>query len=228
MTRRVIDRIALGMWQANCFVVGDRDRGEAVVIDPGQDGLEPVRSQLDAHGLQCVAVLLTHGHLDHLWSAPVIAERFDVPILLHPDDHWLWRNPAAGFGPLPVDALRTQFGLAWDVTVDALTDIADGQRLPIAGLDLQVRHTPGHTPGSCVFLLDSDQPVLFSGDLLFAGSVGRTDFPRGSWEEQNESLRRVVVPLPNTTTVQPGHGPATTVGAERTANPYLRPLVPPA
>lgn len=226
MTTRIIDRLVLGMWQANCFIVGDRAAERAVVVDPGQDGTAPVRAQLDALGLQCEAVLLTHGHLDHLWSAPALAAELDVPVLLHPDDHWLWQNPAAGFGPLPVETLRTQFGLQWDVSVEQLTDIADGQRLPFAGLGLQVRHTPGHTPGSCVFLLDGDEPALLSGDLLFAGSVGRTDFPRGSWDQQNDSLRRVVVPLPDATVVHPGHGPETTVGVERTANPYLQGVTP--
>lgn len=222
---RVIDRVVLGMWQANCFVVADREHGRAVIIDPGQDGTAAVRALLERHDLTCEAVLLTHGHLDHLWSAPELAAVFDVPILLHPDDRWLWTNPAAGFGPLPVAALADQFGLDWDGASDRLRDMVDGQRLPFAGLDLQVRHTPGHTPGSCVFALDGDEPVLFSGDLLFAGSVGRTDFPRGSTEQQNDALRRVVLPLADATDVHPGHGPNTTVGAERTSNPFVSGLL---
>ena len=220
----VIDRMVLGLWQTNCFVVGDRERGRAVVVDPGQHGAEPVLTQLDALGLTCEAVLLTHGHLDHLWAAPEIAERLDVPVLLHPDDRWLWDNPAAGFGRSR-ELLEQEFGLAWTPPDERLEDIKDGQRLSFAGVGLEVCHTPGHTPGSCVFLTPDDgEPFLLSGDLLFAGSVGRTDLPRGSWDQQMDSLRRVVTVLPDAMTVLPGHGPDTTVGAERASNPFLRDL----
>ena len=223
MRNRVIDRLVLGMWQANCFIVGNRDAGRAVVVDPGQDGADDVAARLDALDLTCDAVLLTHGHLDHLWSAPELAARLDVPVLLHADDRWLWDNPAAGFGA-PLAGLEAQFGLRWQPPSERLEPIADGQTLPHAGLRLQVRHTPGHTPGSCVFIAADGEPIMLSGDLLFAGSVGRTDFPRGSMDAQNDSLKRVVLPLADDTRVHPGHGPDTTVGAERATNPFLRAL----
>lgn len=223
MSARVVDRLVLGMWQANCFIVGNRESGRAVVVDPGQDGTDPVLARLDALGLTCDAVLLTHGHLDHLWSAPQVAERLDLPVLLHPDDRWLWDDPAAAFGA-PLASLEAQFGLRWEPPTERLTDIKDGQVLGVADLGLQVRHTPGHTPGSCVFLADDGEPIMVAGDLLFAGSVGRTDFPRGSMAQQNDSLRRVVLPLADETVVHPGHGPDTTVGVERSTNPFLRAL----
>lgn len=226
-SERFIEGFALGMWQANCYVLGDRTLGTAVVVDPGQDAAPLLRERLAANAVRCEALLLTHGHLDHVWSVPELATELDVPVFLHPADRWLWDDPAAAFGNLPPGALREQFGLAWDPPTQRLADLADGMTLTFAGLRIEARHTPGHTPGSSVFLLRrtvTDEPVLLSGDLVFAGSVGRTDFPRGSWEEQMASIARVVLPLDDATRVLSGHGPETTVGAERRGNPYLQQL----
>jgi hydroxyacylglutathione hydrolase len=140
---------------------------------------------------------------------------------LHPDDRYLWEDPSAAFGDFPPGMLKQQFGLDWEPPPDALDDISDGQRLSFAGIPMDVRHTPGHTPGSSIFLV-REGPLLVSGDLIFAGSVGRTDFPRGSWEQQMESIRRVVLPLEDDTVIVSGHGNETTVGAERSGNPFLR------
>jgi glyoxylase-like metal-dependent hydrolase (beta-lactamase superfamily II) len=214
--QRRIEGFALGAWQANCWVVGDRDRGTCVVVDPGQGGEEAVPARLEDLGLRCEAILLTHGHLDHLWAAPVLAERFDVEILLHREDRWLWDDPVSAIG-LP-RAAAAQLGFDWAPDDARLRLFDDGAVLPHG---LRARHTPGHTPGSCVFL---GEGALLSGDLLFAGSVGRTDLPGGSWEQQLDSLARVVLPLPDATPVHPGHGPSTTVGRERATNPYLADL----
>ncbi len=221
---RFIEGMALGLWQANCYILGDVEVGTAVVVDPGQDAEEPVLARLEARGVTCEAILLTHGHLDHLWSVPELSRRFDVPVLLHGDDRYLWDDPGAAFGDLPPGALKAQFGLDWDPPGEALETFADGTTFSFCGMVIEARHTPGHTPGSSVFLLTdtgSDDPLLLSGDLLFAGSVGRTDFPRGSWEQQMESLRRVILPLDDRTLVLSGHGPETTIGRERRSNPYL-------
>ncbi len=221
---RFVEGIALGLWQANCYLLGDRGLGTAVVVDPGQGAAPVVRERLQANGARCEAILLTHGHLDHLWAVPELAAELDVEVFLHAGDRWLWEDPAAAFGDLPPGALEAQFGLRWDPPTERLVELRDGEVLRHAGLRFEVRHTPGHTPGSSVFLLrdtGGDDPVLLSGDLLFAGSVGRTDFPRGSSEEQNASLKRVVLPLDDVTRVLSGHGPETTVGTERRGNPYL-------
>lgn len=221
---RFVEGHMLGMWQANCYIVGDRAAGTAVVVDPGQDATETVRTSLASNDVRLEAVLLTHGHIDHLWSAPDLAAEHDVEVLLHPDDRWLWDDPAAGFGNLPPGALKAQLGLDWQPPSERLVGITDRTTLTCAGMKVEVRHTPGHTPGSSVFLipdLAAGGPVLLSGDLVFAGSVGRTDFPRGSFEQQNESLRRVVLPLDDETLVLSGHGPETTVGRERRTNPFL-------
>ena len=220
---RFVDVLPLGLWQANCYVLGDLEAGRAVVVDPGQDGGSAVRRLLDERRVAAEAILLTHGHLDHVWAVPELAEALDVPVLLHPEDRWLWDDPAAGLGLDPV-LLRRELGLAWDPPTERLEALGDGQRLAFAGLPLEVRHTPGHTPGSSVFLLTDvggAEPLLLSGDLLFAGSVGRTDLPRGSEATQWASLRRCILPLEDRTRVAPGHGPQTTIGAERTTNPFL-------
>jgi len=225
---RYLEGFPLGMWQANCYLLGDVEEGTCVVVDPGQDATAAVEARLAARGARCEAILLTHGHLDHVWSVPDLARRLDVPVLLHPADRWLWDDPAAAFGNLPPGALRAQFGLDWDPPTERLEDLRDGQTLRLAGCALEVRHTPGHTPGSSVFLLNDtgrDAPLLLSGDLIFAGSVGRTDFPRGSSDEQMASIARSVLPLPDPTVVASGHGPQTTVGEERRSNPFLRDLV---
>jgi len=191
-------------------------------VDPGQGGDTAVVQRLEERGVRCEAILLTHGHLDHLWSAPALADRLDVEVLLHPEDHYLWADPAAGFGNLPKGALRRELGLEWEPSVARLRPFRDAERLHFAGMRLLARHTPGHTPGSSVFLLDEgDEPVLLSGDLIFAGSIGRTDFPRGSHAQELDSIGRVVLPLPDRTLIHSGHGPATTVGQERATNPFL-------
>lgn len=223
---RYIEGMALGMWQTNCYLLGDLELGTCVVVDPGQHAFDAVKERLDARGVRCEAILCTHGHLDHIWAVPQLAEDLDVPVLIHPEDRWLWDNPAAGFSEdAPAAALKAQFGLEWDPPPGRVQDIRDGMTLELAGCRMQVRHTPGHTPGSSVFLLTdtgADDPLLLSGDLIFAGSVGRTDLPRGSWEQQMAAIARVVLPLRDETVILSGHGPETTVGHERLANPYLQ------
>lgn len=223
-----LEERTLGAWQANCYVLGDRDAGRAVVVDPGQDAAPVVRRILAEHGVACDAVLLTHGHLDHVWSAPRLASDLDAPVLLSADDLWLWNDPLAIFPDSARRQIAAQLDLRWDPGAPP-DPLSDGQRLDVGGVSLEVRSTPGHTPGSCVFLLDGETPLgdapaglLLSGDLLFAGSVGRTDFPRGSTEQLLRSIAERVLDLPDATTVAPGHGPRTTVGSERRSNPFLQ------
>lgn len=225
---RFVEGMALGMWQANCYVLGDLELATCVVVDPGQGGAQAVRERLAARAVRCEAILLTHAHIDHLWAVPELARELDVPVLLHAEDRWLWDDPGRGFGNLPPGALEAQLGFAWDPPTEHLEEFTDGYTLSFAGLPLVARHTPGHTPGSSVFLLTDtgdDEPLLLSGDLIFAGSVGRVDFPRGSWEDEMASIRRVVLPCEDRTVILSGHGPETTVGAERASNPFLREIV---
>ena len=222
MSSTFVDMLTLGMWAANCYVVGDRDRGTAFVVDPGQGGDGPVQEVLAERGVTCEAILLTHGHLDHLWSVPELVRELDVPVRMHAEDRWLWDSPAAAFGA-PPEMLRAQFGIEWAPPTDALETFTANQTMTVAGMRVRVRHTPGHTPGSSIFITDDlgEDPVAITGDLIFAGSVGRTDFPRGSFAELARSIHREVLPLDDATRIVSGHGPETTVGEERQTNPFV-------
>ena len=236
MTGPVLEAARLGAWATNCIVLGDRARGEAVVVDPGQRGEAAVPVLLERVGLRAIAILLTHAHLDHLWAAPALARTLDVPVHLHPDDAWLWERPEAAFGPQGAQ-LAAGFGFAdWDTTTVDIRPLADGQRLALAGLSIDVHHTPGHTPGHVVFTtedlagapmrldgrpLAATGTVLLSGDLLFAGSIGRTDLAGGDPAAMTRSLAATMAGCTDPTVVVPGHGDATTIGEERRSNPFL-------
>jgi len=204
----------------NCWVVATGSREQCVVIDPGIDAAGPLDDVLREHHLQPVAVLLTHGHLDHTFAVVPVCGSYGVPAYIHPSDRaqitdpWSWLRIPAGT-PL--------FGRLEFTEPEDVRELADGQPLAIAGLDLTVRLSPGHTTGSVVFDLASPEvPLMFSGDLLFAGSIGRVDLPGGSEAQMLASLARVVLPTPDHTVVHPGHGPSTTIGRERATNPYLQ------
>ncbi|TDD45739.1 MBL fold metallo-hydrolase [Nonomuraea terrae] len=210
-----------GAFQTNCYVVAPAAGEECVIVDPGQDATQGVEELLREHRLKPVAVLLTHGHLDHVWSvAPVCGAR-DIPAWIHPDDRHLLSDPAAGWS-------GTSASLFGDLQLsepDDVRELSDGAVLPLAGLEFVVDHTPGHTRGSVSFRLPGDA-IMFAGDLLFAGSIGRTDLPGGDYATILRSLAAKCLTLPDDTVVLPGHGPQTTIGRERAANPYLKEAAP--
>ncbi|WP_336212719.1 MBL fold metallo-hydrolase [Nonomuraea sp. LPB2021202275-12-8] len=210
-----------GAFQTNCYVVAPAAGEECVIVDPGQDAVEGVEELLREHRLKPVAVMLTHGHLDHVWSvAPVCGAR-DVPAWIHPEDRHLLSDPAAGLSP----GSASMFGGLTFTEPDDVRELSDGATLELAGLELVVDHTPGHTRGSVSFRLPADD-VMFAGDLLFAGSIGRTDLPGGDYPTILRSLAAKCLPLPDDTVVLPGHGPQTTIGRERATNPYLKEAAP--
>ncbi|MFW3169097.1 MBL fold metallo-hydrolase [Geodermatophilus sp. CPCC 206100] len=207
-----------GAFGTNCYAVATGPRQECVVVDPGMDAVEPLARMLAEEGLKPVAVVLTHGHLDHTFSVLPVCDGYDIPAYLHPADSGMLADPARWHGPQLAPLIT---GLQLPDPADVLP-LDEGAVLSLAGVQLTVRHAPGHTQGSVVFSLDlGEAPGLLAGDVLFAGSVGRVDLPGGSWEAMLRSLRDVVLPLDDETVVLPGHGPATTIGRERATNPYL-------
>ena len=217
-----------GSFGTNCYVIAPAAGERCVVLDPGQDAVDGVAEILREHRLRPAAVVLTHGHLDHMWSVVPVCGSYDVPAYIHPADRFMLADPLAGVSP----QLAAFVGDATFTEPDEVRELTDGKPLGLAsvlGFDLVVDHAPGHTKGSVTFTLPrlddaGDPDVMFSGDLLFAGSIGRSDLPGGDPEELNVSLARVVLPRPDDTLVLPGHGGRTTIGRERAPNPFLRGL----
>ncbi|MFI0896416.1 MBL fold metallo-hydrolase [Streptomyces sp. NPDC020983] len=210
-----------GAWGTNCYVVAPAAGEECVIIDPGHLAAQGVEDMLARHRLKPVAVVLSHGHVDHVASVVPVCGAHGVPAYLHPADRFMLTDPEKALGGSIGAALMGELTIG---EPDDLRELTDGSTLSLAGLEFSVAHAPGHTKGSVTYRLPeaADVPsVLFSGDLLFAGSVGRTDLPGGSTPELYESLARVCLPLDDSTVVLSGHGPQTTIGRERATNPYL-------
>jgi glyoxylase-like metal-dependent hydrolase (beta-lactamase superfamily II) len=203
----------------NCYVVATAAGEQCVVIDPGIGVLDRLEAVFAQHRLRPAAVVLTHGHLDHTFSvAPVCGAR-GITAYIHPDDRELLADPAKA---LSID-LTQLFGgrLPYSEPAD-VAPLHDGAAVGLAGLTLTVDHAPGHTRGSVLLrMAGDDEPWCFTGDVLFAGSIGRTDLPGGDHPTMLASLRDKVLPLADETVVLPGHGPATTIGRERATNQYL-------
>lgn len=206
----------------NCYLIAAAEGEQCVVIDPGIGILDQLDEELTKYRLSPAAVLLTHGHLDHTFSvAPVCGAR-GITAYIHPDDRELLKDPVKA---LSMD-LASLFGGRLSYTEpDDVAEMVDGTVLELAGVRLGVAHAPGHTGGSVLFHLQgTDDPHCFSGDVLFAGSIGRTDLPGGDTAVMMASLRDQILTLPDETVVLPGHGPLTTIGRERASNPFLREL----
>lgn len=217
----LIDGRSLWLAETNCYVIAEDTGGPCVVVDAPAD-LEGIAALLAAHDLYPEALLVTHAHIDHAGGAAAVADRWTVNAYLHPDDDWLAADPLAQlrslFGGLIPEWLDGSFEppASWEV-------LADGAILNLAGVGFEVLHTPGHTPGHCCFHVASEG-ILFSGDQLFAGSIGRTDLPGGDYGQLMRSMATRVMTLDDATAVLPGHGPATTIARERLTNPFLTDL----
>ena len=200
-----------GVFAENSYLVVDEPAvgGQCAVIDPGQEpGL--ILHKIEQAGARLTAIWLTHAHVDHVMGVAEIARKTAAPVWLHPADRPLYNATAAQ---------AAAFGLAFEERLPAPDhELADGQKLEVGGLSFDVRHAPGHSPGSVCL---AGHGVVFSGDVLFAGSIGRTDLPGGDFETLITSIERELLSLPDDTIVYSGHGPETTIGRERRTNPFL-------
>lgn len=217
----LVEGFPAGSFATNCYIVAPARGEECVVVDPGQDAASGVDEIVRKHGLKPAAVMLTHGHIDHVWSVLPVCGARDIPAYIHCDDRDLLSDPAKGFPPQVAEQLLGGLRLGEPDDVRPLTD---GGKVSLAGLEFTVDHAPGHTPGSVAFRVPGEQgdpETMLAGDLLFAGSIGRTDLPGGDHSTMLDSLARVCLPLADETSVLPGHGPSTTIGRERSTNPFL-------
>jgi glyoxylase-like metal-dependent hydrolase (beta-lactamase superfamily II) len=214
MSALLLDVFPVGPIQANCVLLGDADAGELVVIDPGEEA-EKIIDRVRSSGLRPTMVLHTHGHIDHAGGTAELVSLLEpgLPVGLHPDETELYRS-------LPMQA--KMFGLETDPPPEPDLWFDHGQRLTVGGLELEIRHTPGHSPGGvCFVVAGTGEDLVVVGDVLFAGSIGRTDLWGGSFPVLEKSIREQLYTLPDETRVICGHGPDTTIGRERSSNPFV-------
>ena len=202
-----IESFTVGAFQENALLVVDDRAGRAALVDPGAEG-ERLVAAVERSGATLEAIWLTHAHLDHVGGIAAVKRRWDVPVYLHPADEPLYRN---------ADRQAAAYGLPFEVPPPADRTLADGDTLRVGELGFRVVHSPGHSPGLCIFV---GEGVVFAGDLLFAGSIGRTDLPLSDPAAMQRSLDRLDA-LGDELVVYPGHGPVTTIGEERRSNPFL-------
>jgi glyoxylase-like metal-dependent hydrolase (beta-lactamase superfamily II) len=208
----IVHTIESAPFAENTYIARRSDRSDAIIFDPG---FEPVRilDYLAEHNLSVAAILNTHGHVDHIAGNAAMKERFpDVPLVIGTGDAAMLTDPWLN--------MSAQFGMSI-TSPPADRTVREGETYEAAGMPLEVLEIPGHSPGHVVFVLRSKPAIVFGGDVLFAGSIGRTDFPKGDLQLLLSGIRAKLWPLPDDTIVYPGHGPATTVGEEKRSNPFL-------
>lgn len=207
------------MFATNCWIIAPDAGGECIIVDPGMPDISSEISLIiDEYGLKPVAALITHGHLDHHFSIKPLADGYDIPTYIHSEDRRFLRFPGEIVGP----ELRKQLDGFVCEEPTKVAELRNGATLELLDVKIEVIHSPGHTRGSVMFTVADE--ILLSGDVLFAGSIGRTDLPTGSAREMTQTLKNKVLPLPDDLRVLPGHGPETTIKFERKNNPFLKEL----
>lgn len=207
------------MFATNCWIIAPEKGSECIIVDPGMTDISAEVEMIVAEeGLKPVAVLLTHGHLDHTFSVKPLADGYGISAYIHSEDRRFIADPAGIHGAQFVEQLR---GMHFEEPVK-VENLKDGSQLDFLGMKIRAIHAPGHTRGSLMFLLNEE--TLISGDVLFAGSIGRTDLPTGSASDMRNTLSKKVLPLDDSIRVLPGHGKETTIKYERKTNPYLKEL----
>jgi hydroxyacylglutathione hydrolase len=209
----IVTTFPVGLLQCNCTILGDPETKQAIVVDPG-DEPEKVLAALHKDGLTCVAIVNTHTHIDHVGANQALKDRTGARLMLHEADLPLYDN-------LAVQA-QWMGGIIQAPPRAAVDEhVHHGDRIRAGGLQAEVLHTPGHTPGSLCVHVEGASPLLLAGDTLFAGSIGRTDLWGGDFDQEIQSIRSRLLALPEPTRVIAGHGPETTIGRERQSNPFL-------
>jgi len=222
----LVTSFAAPAFATNCWFIGVGRGQECIVVDPGMpDVSDLVAMTLQEFDLKPVAVLITHGHLDHTFSIVPVCDGYGIPAYIHSEDRELLKNPTKAISPAFAETLA---GLTFSEPAD-LREVRNGEVIEMVGLSITAMHAPGHTRGSLIFSIHEigasvplEEEILVSGDVLFAGSIGRTDLPTGSPLEMENTLKKRIWPLPDAMRVLPGHGPETTIGHERRNNPYLK------
>jgi glyoxylase-like metal-dependent hydrolase (beta-lactamase superfamily II) len=215
------------MFATNCWVIANEARGECIIVDPGASDMSSISSGgvsdeinliVSEEGFKPVAALLTHGHLDHTFSIKALADGYQIPTYIHSEDRRFIAEPAGILSP----EFASHLGSMQFSEPNQVEALRDGAILEFVGLNIRAIHSPGHTKGSLMFMVNDE--LLISGDVLFAGSIGRTDLPTGSASEMRKTLKRKILPLSDEVRVLPGHGQETTIKLERKNNPYLKEL----
>lgn len=207
----ILEKITVGPFQENCYVLGDEATGEGALVDPGDEAAR-IALTVEQTGLEIGRILLTHAHIDHIGAVAQLSEEYACPVLIHAE-----AEPMLQQAPTQAMMMGLKFGRVPNVD----RHIEDEEILEVGGLSLRSLYTPGHAPGHLAFYIESEGVVL-AGDALFAGSVGRVDLPGGSMEVLMKSIRERLLTLPDETVVHPGHGPETTIGNEKVYNPFLQ------
>ena len=220
----ILEVIPAPYYATNCWILASDRNSECIIVDPGMavpNLLGPIKDVLNKFNLKPIATLVTHGHLDHTFSVQPLCDGYGIPAYIHPSDRKTLGDP---FRILtkdgPIEMMLKEMGVSKFNEPQSVSEVIDGQMMSIAGFDIVVSHAPGHTAGSVIFTVNEE--FLISGDVLFAGSIGRTDLPSGSAADMKKSLREKILPLSDELILLPGHGPQSTIGRERKNNSYLQ------